>query len=85
MNKNLEKFTPVDQTMLEKMHIATCGVTYYIYCESAASWMQVYSKVASRKLLSITNTTLRSSIRIHTPRDIRVGEEDRPSRLAGVP
>lgn len=42
------------EQLIEKRYVVTDGITYYIYCESVASWMQLYSEIASRKLMRIT-------------------------------
>lgn len=45
----------VIEELFTKRYIVTDGITHYIYCEGVASWMQLYTEIASRKLLRITN------------------------------
>lgn len=49
---------PESKAVIEELHqnrhVVTDGISYYVYCESVASWMQLYSEIASRKLLRIT-------------------------------
>ena len=42
------------ENLLPRRAVVTDGVTFFLYCESVASWSQLYSEVAGYELLSIT-------------------------------